>query len=520
MRAPSSSRFVLLLTSVALAAAWLGWLGAAALAQEAGDAGLSLFEAVRMTLSRDPNVAIDEARVESSRGALQIQSGRFDPVLSNSATSVDVEVPTGAGTSEESRTFQNIVGVTQQLRTGLSIAPQLELLRTDDPSGPGAVNEGTLSFRVRQPLLRGRGRSATAAAEDSARLGVRAAELDLSQTLSLRVLTVAAQYWSAKAALLNLEILLASEASSRELLETTRRLIEADQTPAAEQVQLEANLAAKESSRIGGERNLFAAKQDLGREIGLDGAEIAALALPADPFPFLSPAEVPPVADAGPLVAEALENRADLQAARERREGVALLLGAAENALKPQLDLIFTPSYSGLDEGAGAGSFFSPLYRNVPGLSSSLGFSLAWPLANNQARGQLLQTQSALLQNDLVVELLVKGIGADVPTALDAVRRNALQLDRAREAVRLFERAVVNEEKKLRAGTSTLLDVISQRDRLTAARQGEVSAHLAFALSLLDLRFLTGTLLAADGDASVVESSRLTTLPEREGETR
>jgi outer membrane protein TolC len=251
----------------------------------------------------------------------------------------------------------------------------------------------------------------------------------------------------------------------------------------------------------------------------LDGGEIAALALPADPFPSLAPAEVPPVEEAGPLVREALDSRADLRAARERRERAAVLLVAAENALRPQLDVIFTPSYSGLEEGSGAGSFFSPLYRNVPGLSSSLALSLALPLANNQARGQLLQTQSAVRQNDLVVELLAKGIGADVPTALDAVGRNALQLDRAREAERLFERAVVNEEKKLRAGTSTLLDVISQRDRLTAARQGEVSAQLALALSLLDLRFLTGTLLAADGDASVVESSRLTTLPEREGET-
>ena len=66
--------------------------------------------------------------------------------------------------------------------------------------------------------------------------------------------------------------------------------------------------------------------------------------------------------------------------------------------------------------------------------------------------------------------------------------------------MRLFERAVINEEKKLRAGTSTLLDVISQRDRLTSARQSQVSAHLALALALARLRFETGTLCPeADG---------------------
>jgi outer membrane protein TolC len=81
---------------------------------------------------------------------------------------------------------------------------------------------------------------------------------------------------------------------------------------------------------------------------------------------------------------------------------------------------------------------------------------------------------------------------------LDAVTRGAQQLERATEAVRLFERAVENEEKKLRAGTSTLIDVISQRDRLTSARQSRVSAHLALAVAVARLRFETGTLDTSD----------------------
>ena len=108
---------------------------------------------------------------------------------------------------------------------------------------------------------------------------------------------------------------------------------------------------------------------------------------------------------------------------------------------------------------------------------------------------------------------MAKGIGADVPAALDAVGRDALRLERARAAVRLFERTVGNEEKKLKGGTSTLLDLISQRDRLVAARQTEVAAELALALSLLELRFQTGTLLGEGGMAGEVEVSRLTTLP-------
>lgn len=457
-----------------------------------------------MTLERDPNVALEEARLDSARGALQVQSGRFDPVVSSSVAGDEIDDPLTPSSSSETRSVASSLGVVKEFRSGLTIEPGFELLRVEDlGAGEAPVNQGTLTFRVRQPLLRGRGRETVTAGERSAERELAASGLDLRHTVSLRILTVASQYWTAKAALLNLDILRETEESSRELLETTRTLIEADQVPAAELVQLEANLAAKESARIGGERSLFAARQDLGREIGLDRIEIAALPLPGDPFPSVRPDRVPPVAEADRFVAEALRRRADLAAAREREEALDILARAAENALKPRLDLLFTPSYSGLAEGRDAADFFSPLYRNVPGLSSSLSFSLLWPTTNNQARGALLQAEASQRQSGLVIELLTKGIGADVPAALDAVGRNALQLAKAREAVLLFERAVVNEEKKLRAGSSTLLDLISQRDRLTAAQQTMVSAELALALSLLELRFQTGTLLGEAGEPAL-----------------
>jgi outer membrane protein TolC len=489
-------------------------LGCPLLAQNVPE-GLGLLEAVRLTLENDPNIGLEEAQLAASRGGLTSASGRFDPVLGTSLAEVESRAPVSETSSRELSTLENVFGVTKQFRTGLSIEPQFQLLRTDD-TGAGALNQGNLFFTIRQPLLRGRGRAATTAAELSAERSVRASELDVRHTVAQRVLAVGVQYWAARAALLNLAILEASERSARELLETTRRLVEADQTPAAELVQLEANLAFQESASIGGERELYEARRDLGREIGLDGARIAALPLPADPFPEVAPEEVPPPSDTALFVAEAMRRRADLEAARERRSGTEFLVRAAENTLKPQLDLIFIPSYSGLVEGTSADTFFSPLYSNVPGLSSSISFNLSWPTSNRRARGDLAQVRAAERQTELLIELLDKSIGADVPTALEAVRRNALQLDKSREAVRLFERTVVNEEKKLRAGTSTILDLISQRDRLTSARQTEVRAQLALALSILDLRFLTGTLIDEGEGPDSTSLARLTTLPVEE----
>ena len=479
--------------------------------------GLGLVEAIRLMLDQDPNLSIEQARLRLSRGVLLSAQGPFDPILSTSLERSETDTPQSEISSRQQRLLTNSVGATKRFRTGLSIEPELGITRTAD-AGADSVNLGTVSLVLRQPLLRGRGRTANMAPELSAEREVAASELDLRQTTADRARVVASQYWQARAALLNLEILRESERRARELLETTRKLIEGDVTPAADLVQVEANVVAKETASIGGERLLFEARQALGREIGLPPERIAGLPFPSDPFPTVLASAMPAAADGNRWIAEALQRRADLNATRERRSAAEILRKAADNSLRPQLDVIFNPSYSGLVQGAGAGTFYSPLYRNVPGASSSLSFSLSWPTLNSRARGELAQIDAAREQSALLEDLLTRQIGADVPVAVDAVSRGAQQLERATEAVRLFERAVENEEKKLKAGTSTLIDVISQRDRLTAARQTQVSAHLALSLALIELRFATGTLLPGEGDAKEVDLARFTTIPFQAGD--
>ena len=494
------------------------WWPAAALGQPAdAPRTLGLLEAVELALANDPQLAQAAAAVDAARGSLLAERGAFDPVVSSSVDQETVRAPALAGTGSEVSTLSTGVGVSRRLRTGLTVTPEVGMLRTEEPD-VAASNLGTLSVTLRQPLLRGRGREVVTAFERLAERDVAASGLDLEQTTAARVLSVVSQYWVLAATTANLEILRETEDRARDLLETTRRLVEADQTPAAELVQVEANLAAKEAARIGGERDLFAARQDLGREIGLEGGRIADLPLPADPFPALPPAEVPAALDSGLFVTAARARRADLRAARERLAGTDILVRSAGDTLKPQLDLVLVPSYSGLVEGTGTGDFFSPLYRNVPGVSSSVALALSWPTANRRGRGELLRAQALSRQASAAVEAFEKALAADVPAALDGVASAALLVEKAAAAVGLFERSVVNEEKKLRAGSSTLLDLISQRDRLTAARQTLVSAELSLAVALARLRFETGTLLPEPSEPAAARAARLTTVPAVAGE--
>jgi hypothetical protein len=142
--------------------------GIAALAQDP-PGGLTLMDAVRLTLAHDPNVAIEAARVDSARGALLIASGIFDPVVVSKLSQANTKVPLTLSTQQDTRILEGTVGVSELFRTGLQLEPQVLLDRTQDVgAGTGAVDTGTVTFQIRQPLLRGRGRAAVQAGELSA----------------------------------------------------------------------------------------------------------------------------------------------------------------------------------------------------------------------------------------------------------------------------------------------------------------------------------------------------------------
>ncbi|MEM9596313.1 MAG: TolC family protein [Acidobacteriota bacterium] len=477
-----------------------------------------MLRALELTLERDPNIRLAESRIDSARGALLTASSTFDPNLSADLSREDSETPTDETTVRDTETLDAGVTWSQRLRSGQTLTPGLDLSRNELDSA--SENTATVSFALRQPLMRGRDAEAVTAGEVAAERELTASHLDLAQTLADRLQAVTIQYWAARAAYLDLEILRTTEESSRNLLATTRRLVEADLTPSAELVQLEADLLSREVSRLSGEQALYEAMQRLGAAIGLEPDESSRLPLPAEGFPVVPapeaadpratgdgagddvpPTEAPRADDPrrSILLRRALDFRADLRADAERLEAARLRLLAADDALDPQLDLVFTPSYSGFTSGDGFGDYFGPLGDNIPGLSATFALAYRFPLGNRAAEGGLLSAEASVRQQTLSLDLARRNVGAEVAVALDSVLTNARVVAKQERAVDLFAQALENEEKKLRVGSSTLIDVISQRDRLTSAQQRLNGARRALAVALVGLRFETGTLVRFDG---------------------
>lgn len=481
-------------------------------AQEPAADGLPLLRALELALQNDPNIAAVQIDTWSARSRLEAERAAFDPSFTAGLTG-----GRDSGVDPSRDSLDARAGANLALRSGLSLESAVTLSRAAEDGPEAAANSGSLSVTLRQPLLRGRGEKVVTTNEKIAEQELAATREDLAQQVATRLRTVAGLYWSYLAAAEDVEILRDTEERAQRFLENTRRLVAADLTPAADLVQLEANLLARELARRAGERRLFEARQNLGREIGLPAAVILTLPPPSDPYPPLLPEEAPKVERAGFFLDLSLASRADLRAARLRIEESRLRLAFLENALAPRLDLVLTPSYSNSLEGGGVDDFFAPLTRDIPGFAATLGLSWSFSPPNRLARANLETQQASLRRGELALRQIELQIGADVPTALHGVAYSAELLARSQDALDLFQRALDNEEKKLRAGSSTLIDVLNQQDQLISARQRVNDARLGLALALLRLRFETGTLVASPdtfGEPARVDLEAFLTLPQ------
>jgi outer membrane protein TolC len=212
-------------------------------------------------------------------------------------------------------------------------------------------------------------------------------------------------------------------------------------------------------------------------------------------------------------VQQAFSRRADYLAAQRRVGESRVLLLAAQNGLKPRLNLNFEAGGSGLSEGTAPAQFFNSPYHSIQGPDAIAGITYNFPLRNNVAAGDVRQAQATLNQAQLKAADLSRRISSSVVIALSAVRNAAVGLDKARESVRSFEAALQGEREKFSLGFNSLVDVLTVEDRLTSAMTSQVSAELSYALALTQLRFATGTIVEPDKAVHSVDRDLFFSLP-------
>lgn len=513
----------------ALAALILGLACAhAALAAEAGAADpatgtavlppLDLLAVIRQTLLRNPAIRLQQQQVEIARGALQQSAGGFDPSVQlslgrrrdqqplNAATRAAYDARYGSAGAGAIDTLVTETGsatatLEKTWRSGVVLSMSASSIRTD---GTGNALEGwppqtvgTIGFSLSLPLGRNAG-TGLALGERASGLAWQASLYDLRQALAKSVLDAVQAYWGVLAARRHLEIAREGEASSTVLLEDTRKLVAADELPAAELDLVRASLAERQAARIAAEDGVQQAVLALAGVLGLAWPQVPGLRVEGELPPQSAPQPGQLQHQPG-LLEAALRRRADLSAARLRLQAADAEIELARSGLRAQHNLVLGAGAARLAEGRAPGHYLQALRPGAPN------WSIAWvyqmPLGDNAAQGVLAQRLAAREKARIGLDAQTRSIALAVEAAHGALLRSTRQLQASMESVTIYQRSLENEKTRNRLGTSTMLNVLNVADSLRNARYASVQYHASLLNALASLAYETGALLPEDADA-------------------
>lgn len=480
---------------------------------------LTLQQALDLTLDSSLDIQIVANQLLQGEGELMAADSLYDPLISSSYSRSLTQTPALSAGSETTRHRNlTVVSWNQTLLSGLQLTPSFSVdqIKFEDAGNPG-LSTGTLSLEVTAPLMENRGGKIGRLARQAAAGNLEGDRWTLNHQRSITVFSVAVSYWGYVSAQRQLEVFIDSEGRAERLVDELTQLVDRQERPASDLIQLRANAAAKRSDRFAAEQAVTDARRTLGLQIGLSGGEISRLPLPAEGFPKVEAYDIDPET-VQRLAAIGKNLRADLESALRQEESAELLYAANEDLLKPRLDLTVAAGYSGADRGIDFEPFLGSVIDNVRGLNATVLLRLDLPLKNTSSRGNLMISQSTRDTERLQRQDIERSIESGVEVAVEALRRSAQQANEAELSVQLSRQTVANEREKNRLGVSTLFDVILAEDRLTSALLNEVGARQSYANAIASLRFQTGTLIADRGAAEVAEARRLTRPPSPEEE--
>jgi len=464
---------------------------------------ITLADAIRSALERNPTIRIQAAQVAINEGLLQQADGAFDYTIS-----AMLQGSYGKADRQESVTYQ--AGVSKLLPNGITVGPLAEA--EQELSGNIAYTETIVGLAFTIPLLQGLGTDVVTAQQRAALASLESQEHQLRYVTATQLLQVIQAYWSLKAAEEQLAIDVQVEDRYRELVSMTEDLVKGSIQPAAQITQARASLEQSVAARISGEQDLTEAAQNLAVLIGLPNADVASAPRAADALPPEQSVRSFDRATMQRLVEVALERRDDLRAAQSIVQSNEILLVAAKNQLLPKLQFQVAGGLGGLSEGGRQVKDLVPGEAEVNGLAAQGSLTFSFPIENNLAKGQVIAQQGAVAQSEDESRLLASQISTGVIDATQGLVRAYGELTKLDQAFVLFKQSVADQRELFKLGMSSIVDVTTTEQSLASAQSQRLSAQLNYANAIAQLRYATGTLLPAPGpqaEAAIEHAARV-----------
>jgi outer membrane protein len=443
-------------------------------AQEPGRL-LTLDDTVRLALERNRSIKVEAYAPDIARANWLAAIGQFDPAIqfgrnySSSYNYPSVPAPLSTQLLETDNYNLALVGM---LPTGLnySVGAVAENVRgpfnnfTDNYSTFGGVT-------VTQPLLRGFGFGANLANVRIAKANRSISDWDYRQSVINTITNVAITYSNLVLAHEELRIAHNSRDLAATLLTENEKRLKIGSMAQSDVITARTQVAMREEAILVAEHQVRSTENMLRDLIGEDSFPPGRPPLVIEP-PVAPDVTVKPAED----LQTALKYRPDYQAARL---GIVIDRAndaAARNGLLPQLNFVGSYGYNGLDSNFATSRQMVADHENR---SYSAGVVVSIPLTFAQGRGRARAARLQLRQAEADLTRFEADIAVNVANAGDQIATTRQQVVADRAAYDLAQQALDDEEKKLRAGTSSTLSVIQAQQILISVESSLVGALAA-----------------------------------------
>ncbi|OUD16057.1 TolC family protein [Thioflexithrix psekupsensis] len=377
------------------------------------------------------------------------------------------------------------------------------------------------------PLLKGAGEISAAANEKAAILQRQAAEMGYQHFIANTLLNSISAYWDYKAALEKLSVERAAEARVEQGYRKVNNFLAGSGQEAqlrsrfaAELARLEAYVYDKKSRTIKATQDVENAKIALANTIGIPAAEAASIGPPKDEFPKggwdRRLAAMEELNYAQHLLQLALQNRADLKAAKLNQEAEMVRQEKARKDLYPTLNLNLSAGYEGLEVGNDTAAYFDSFNTRVHGADTAATLLFNYPIGNNVAKGQLQLANANYQRASIQVNELTRGVGLQLNGALGKTVQYIKEATQQQSAVTSYEQTLDSLTKNMNLSENPLavFQWTDNEDKLNQAYNGLIDSLTELAKQIAQLRFQTGTLVFAEGEAGSVSLHTITELPQ------
>jgi len=521
-----------------LPAALLALAPTVALAQApATPLSLSIDEAV--TLALENNLDLKTDRLDPQIGATRVAaaSGLFKPTVSSTVNRNNQLQPPSSllfPTSTQTDVVTTNVALNQRLPWfGTSYTVAWDTSHTDSNSFLNSFNpllRSGFSASVSQPLLRDLFTDAARTNLALSRNNRTIADTRLQESVVRTTAAVKAAYWNLVAARANVVARQAALRLAEELVRVNKAKVDVGQSPPIDLVSAQAEVASNQEQRIVAETTVKQSEDRL-RVLIFDAARRDVWNV------ALEPTDTPPVGTAAvdleAAVTNALRDRADLARARKDIENAGVALRLAGNQKLPDVRVNATYQASGLGgtevlrSGGFPGTIIGP--GQVVGFGTVLdqllksdyptwavGVSVSYPIGQSAEDASHARSRLEARQAEQRMKSAEGRVIQQVRDAAWKVEMNARRVETARAVRELGEQRRDVEQRRFEVGMSTSFLVIQAQRDLAQATQNELSAVLAYDLSLVDFEAVqqagpAGQTTAATTPATVAVTSTATT---------